>query len=793
MLVALHCTAYTSSAVSNETLVLEEVIVTANRREQNLQEVPMSVSAFGGQFFKDSGVTDLAGLEQYTPSLKITPGTDSRATSVRIRGIGSVGTNSGIDPSVGIFIDGVYQGRAGMSIADLIDIERVEVLRGPQGTLYGKNTAAGALSIITRKPANDFESTVELVYANDNRAEVRGMLNTPLGNSGHAMRVTGFLVNADHRFNNTFNGEGLNDANKWGAKSRFLFDADGAGEVILTLDYSKEDTDCCALAAISYDGLSTLNAPLTAQRSEEFLAELGPVTTPGPRFGLPVFDFMAFENTEGFSPPPANPFADDYWLDSDTRNKVEVGGLGLEWNRDLAGEHSLTFINAWRHYESDSAFDGDFTAYGAVTASTAVSLDQYSSELRFASVSGQTLEYQAGVFAYYSEFDSIGTFNMGVPLVNNIGLGFFFPIGSLNTDVNLYTTTSFAAFGQLSWTINDKWNATFGVRLTYEKKERQGSQITEGYFIDAPNNIIDIPPVAGPNIIYDNKRSDLDLSPTINLRYFINQDLMAYASVSRGFKSGGFNQRREVADSDGEFDEEIATNYELGWKGTWLDRRLQVNGSLYFVDYEDFQAQGFDGSSIKVTNAGSLESMGMELDIAYVVSESIDFGSAIGFNKAKYSNFLNGQCTIEQTFTEYYVTNGNVGLSPGFSNPPCLQNLKGEPLDNAPEITVSSYMQYEKLLSDDLLSVSRFEHNYTDGFFLEQDLDENLKNDATHLINLRLSLRHLKNDWELALWGRNLLDEEYFVFGLDIPTVGGYAGIVAPQTTYGLTFRRDFK
>ena len=132
-------------------------MVTANRREQSLQEVPMSVSAFTGDFFKDTGVKNLSDLEQYTPSLKITPGTDSSAVSIRIRGIGSIGSNVGIDPSVGMFIDGVYQGRAGMSVGDLVDIERVEVLRGPQGTLYGKNTAAGAISIITKTPSTEYE------------------------------------------------------------------------------------------------------------------------------------------------------------------------------------------------------------------------------------------------------------------------------------------------------------------------------------------------------------------------------------------------------------------------------------------------------------------------------------------------------------------------------------------------------------------------------------------------------------------------------------------------------------
>ena len=143
---------YGQETARDESLMLEEVIVTASRRTQKLQDVAMSVSAFGSEFLQDSGINDLTNLDEYTPNLKVTPGPSTRATSFRIRGIGSAGTNSGIDPSVGIFLDGVYQGRAGMSIGDLVDVERVEVLRGPQGTLYGKNTAAGALSVITKRP-----------------------------------------------------------------------------------------------------------------------------------------------------------------------------------------------------------------------------------------------------------------------------------------------------------------------------------------------------------------------------------------------------------------------------------------------------------------------------------------------------------------------------------------------------------------------------------------------------------------------------------------------------------------
>ena len=391
--------------VEKEQLVLEEVLVTANRRVESLQEVPMSVSAFTSEFFRNTGVKNLSDLEQYTPSLKITPGVDSRSTSIRIRGIGSVGTNVGIDPSVGMFIDGVYQGRAGMSVSNLIDIERVEVLRGPQGTLYGKNTAAGAISIITLAPSSDFEYELELNYDTDERLEVNGMMNTPLGDSGHAVRLTGFVVDGDHLFENTWTGEDVNDAGKWGSKARILIDgrqlARNAdfGEFLVTVDYTKEDTDCCALAVIDYEGFSTLNAPATNTPSREFQEFLGLNEQ-----GRPIMVYSAFEDSEGFSPPQADPFGDDYWFDGEVKNKIEVGGIALEWNRDL-GDDMLTFINAWRHYESESTYDADFTAYNATDGDQDVELDQYSSELRITSPGGETFDYQGGLYFYRSDLD----------------------------------------------------------------------------------------------------------------------------------------------------------------------------------------------------------------------------------------------------------------------------------------------------------------------------------------------------------------------------------------------------
>jgi iron complex outermembrane recepter protein len=776
-------------ALAAEELMLEEIIVTASRRTEKLQDVAMSVSAFTSDFLADSGVNQLAGLEQYTPNLKITPGSDSRSTSIRIRGIGSIGTNSGIDPSVGLFIDGIYQGRAGMSISDLVDVERVEVLRGPQGTLYGKNTAAGAISVITKPPTDEFESMLELNYDTNELGELRGMVNIPLGDSPHAMRLSGWVANGDHLYENNYTGEGINDVDKWGGRGRMLFDLEGTspsegfGRFILSFDYTKEDTDCCAFSVMDYDGLSTLNSPSTNTPSAEWQQMLGLNAQ-----GQPIMRYNAFEDSAGFSPPQADPFGDDYWFNAEMYNKVDVGGAGLEWNRELDNTSTVTFLNAWRSYQSDSVFDGDFTAYDASTTTTDVDLDQYSSELRLTSPGGQTVDYQGGLYYYYSEFDSLGTLTQSAALADNIILtgdltmGDVFPDGTINTDTNLYTTTSYAAFGHATWNISEQFSVALGLRYTRETKERDGSQIT------TPSSVLDIPPLVGPDIYYDEKRTDSDLSPTINLRYFFNPDVMGYATVSRGFKSGGYNQRREIEESNGEFDEETATNYEIGWKSSWSDRRLQFNGTLFFVTYDDFQAQTFTGSSLRVNNAGDMESYGTELELLFIPMADMTLGSAIGYNKAEYKSFDRAQCTVEQAFVDWYIDKNGQDGAPG-TNTLCLQDLGGKPLDNAPEWTVSSYLQYDRELAENLQGTARLEHSYIDDYYLDQDLDEHMTNDSVNLINLRLTLSNLARDWEVSLWGRNMLDEEYYALGYDIPTLGGFAGIVAPQATYGITLR----
>ena len=729
---------------------LEEIIVTANRREQSLQDVAISVAAFTGEFFKNTGTNSLKQLEQYTPSLKIAPVQDSRSTSIRIRGIGSIGSNAGIDPSVGLFIDGVYQGRAGMSIADFMDTERVEVLRGPQGTLYGKNTAAGALNIISRAPAEQFEGELEAVIGNYDALELRGLVNVPFGGEGSATRLAGYSVMRDGFDDNRTLAEATNDAERWGVKSRTHLQLGDAGSALLTLDYAEENSDCCAPDIIDYIGV-------------------------GSALGV---DFADLAQAAGVALPPVDPFDRDLYFNQPWTNEVSVGGVSAQWELEMDNELAITWLSAWRTYANDSRFDGDFSPFEAVSGAADVDLDQYSSELRVTSPEGDNFDYVAGLYLFYSEMQTDGETGMLAELGQLFASGLIFPNGSINFDSNRHETASGALFGQANWHLDEQWRLTVGARVTYEQKQRQGLQRTE------PTTVLDAPPIAGPDVATDDSRSEVELSPSISLSWFPRSDLMLYASASQGFKSGGFNQVRTAIGAPAEFDDERSRNYEIGWKGSWLERRLQVNGTFFFVDYDDFQAQGFDGANITVRNAGSLESKGVELDVVLVPNANLSLGAAIGYNDAEYAEFDTGECTMAQLIA---ITGGNP-----FIPPDCVQDLGGRVLDNAPEWTVSTFAHYEADLSSGLGWFGRLEYNYTDEYYMAQDLDEALLNEDAQLVNLRVGIRDTDRTWEAVAWSRNLLDEETFVIGFDVPVVSGYAAINAPPRTYGLTVNYRF-
>jgi iron complex outermembrane receptor protein len=569
---------------------IEQLVVTANRREEQIQDVPISLAVLSAETLDITGTYDFLRIQNFVPNLRILPITDSRSTSIRIRGIGSTGTNAGVDPSVGVFIDGVYQGRAGMSVSDLLDVERVEVLRGPQGTLYGKNTAAGAINVISRRPSYDFEAIVEGVYGNYNDRQARGSLNVPLVANRLAARLSGYIVRRDGYDTNRFDGSRVNDANKYGAKGRFLLEISDRLDFLLTADYSKEDANCCYADIITYQGPPSL--PIIGATFND-LAAAEPA---GSRFST--------------LPEPEDPFDRIIGANDETSNRVVIGGVAGELDYEI-GDHMLTWLNAWRRYESDSHFDGDFSVYDGVFAFTRTELDQFSSELRVTSPGGGRFDYQGGLFFYYQTQDTLERNGLEQGYMDASTLGILTGGEPLvNIGENTHETLSGAIFADGSFYATEQWSLTLGIRGTYEHKTRVGTQ-TSNF------TAIDVPPLLGPDVDKDEERSVGNASGRAILRYSPDflEGSMAYASFSSGFKSGGFNQLRTREDVPSEFDDELSLNYEGGVRTGWLDQRLMFNFTAFYTDYQDFQAQSFDGTSISIRNAASVESYGFETDV----------------------------------------------------------------------------------------------------------------------------------------------------------------------------------
>ncbi|MDG2303530.1 MAG: TonB-dependent receptor [Candidatus Binatia bacterium] len=756
----------------NEGIGVEELVVTAQKRAQNIQDVPISMTALTSQFIEDSGLTSVLDMSQYVPNVQINAVTDSRSTAIRIRGIGSDGNNAGIDASVGVFIDGVFQGRSGAaSITDLADVERIEVLRGPQGTLYGKNTAAGAINVVSKKPImNVWEGLIEGQAGNYQNRQVRGSINIPVLDDTVALRLSGYYV---HRgpFDELLSGGGVNDLNRNGARLRGLFNITDDLELILWGDYGSESSKCCVADILTYEGFPNLDVVF----SDAFASQIDGIGS--------------LEGATGRPLPPVDPFDRVVDADQKSTNDLTIWGVAGELNYDI-DDYIITWLNAYRQFSSFSILDGDFSSYDAVLSKTDEEFEQVSSELRVTSPYGEDLEYVAGLFFYYQKDNTVGQTGISREWfqASDSLRDLFLDLGEpdengriFNVDTNVHKTWSYAFFGQGTYHLADQWDVTIGVRGTYEEKKRVGTQISGFKAADAG--------IFGPDRFADEGFSVFNVSPMGALMYYPTEDAMVFAKIARGFKSGGFNQLRTVDGLDTRFDDEKATDVEAGIRTAWFDRMLTFNATFFYTWYDDFQSQAFDGSSFRVTNAGSLTSYGVETDGLFIPHPMLVAGFGTGYLHARYTDFDSAPCTSAQEFGKR-IEAGNLVAPTG-----CIADLTGRPLDNAPEWTVSTFAQFTVPLGDapwgnwSLLGFLRAEYSYRDRAYLGQDLDENLVQDPVNLVNLRGGIRTEDDAWELTFWTMNLTNESYNVVGFDVPIVSGFAAINGPPRTYGATLR----
>lgn len=561
--------------------MLEEVVVTAQKREQNLQDTPISISAFEGQALEDQGIVDIGDVSQYAPNVQIaqSPGGSTGAT-IAMRGSVTVNPVVTIDTNVGVYLDGVFIAKNVGGLFDVAELERVEVLRGPQGTLYGKNTVGGAVNLISRKPTGEFG----------------GKVRVGAGNFGY----TDFYVSVD--------SDKINDmVSINGAVSKR--DRDGFYDnlsPVAKVDEFKQLDSLAARFAIEIDVSSAMNIYYS-------------------------YDMNERDNTPSFAQPTGRP---NERLDNGVSDGIDVDssesfGHSLHVSYDLSDSLTFKSITAYRELEFDDINDydgGDSIAF-LLHAERHAEQEQLSQEFQLI---GQVdnLNYVVGLF-YFDEEASVENplsqqfFTPGAP---------FFGQGPLLVRPNAYgaDSESYAIYGQADWALTDKLTLTAGARWTDEEKEG---------FIDHPADEL----VGSVSFATTTSDSWTNFSPMAVLSYQLDDDINTYFKISQGWKSGGFNaEAPDINAAQESYDEEMVTAIELGVKSRLMDNRLQVNAALFQNDIEDLQLSEVDPNTFysQIFNAGESTVTGVELEVVYLATDSLTLNLSYGYLDAEYDEFI---------------------------------------------------------------------------------------------------------------------------------------------------------
>ncbi len=607
---------------------LEEVVVTAQKREQNLQDVPVAVSAFSGAVLRDSGVTNLYELTSIAPSLTVTSAQTSTATSFGIRGIFTSSQNFGLESSVGLYVDGVYRARQGSMINNLVDVADVEVLRGPQGTLFGRNTPAGAITVNSVAP--DFEGSgfLDAGAGDYNLWEVSGAKSFTVIDDVLAVRVTGFNTDRDGYVDavgqDIQEKDAINDKNRWGGRFQALYTPNEDLTLRFIGDHSEVNEYCCAVGNWE-NNFYAQNPPPPQKPGTDTAVQnnLGGTVLNGK-------DFYDYKVSTSFKP--------------ESQNTDEGVSLQADWQTEY---FLVTSISAYRAYDSYDNVDADFYDIDGLVRTNDVQQDQYSQELRISNNNGP-LTYVAGLYYYYQQLDTASDTIVGAdaaPLISaNFGIPIppkWFPAGSSALNIADQTHYSYAGFGQADYRVTEQFIVTAGLRWTAENKDMQNT-FTENP-TPAPFGFTQFAPLA-PRDDVDENFDESKVTGTFKLSWFMNDLTMLYASYGTGYKSGGINTDRIADTLDTVFEPETAESYELGMKSEFPEQAVRLNIALHKTDTNDLQTISFQGTGFALDNAGTAETYGGEMDLLWLPTDNTTITLGYAYNHAEYADFQDGPC-----------------------------------------------------------------------------------------------------------------------------------------------------
>lgn len=785
------------------TRTLEEVVVTAQKREQNVQDVPIVITAISGQLLQDTGVRDIKDLTVLTPGLIVTSTSNETSTTARIRGVGTVGDNIGLESSVGIVIDEVYRPRNGVGFGDLGELERIEVLKGPQGTLFGKNTSAGVINIRTVAPKFDFGATAELVGGNDGIAEGSLSLTGPIAGDTLAGRIY-----YAHRERDGYLGVGTGigprtatedmDRSVDTARGQLLWRPNDVMQARFIADWSERNERCCL-------GVQYVTGPT------------GPIVSALSGGAIDV---------------PADPFARQAYANRDTIQDIRDHGASLQLDWDLAGGSTLTSVTAWRDWETENGQDSDFSGAGILFRDSkgyANSFNTFTQELRLAGQSGR-LNWLVGGFYSDEDLDSINALNYDTQFEPYVSLlltggastallspllgrapGTSYSLGFGSYDTYTQSSKSWALFANNSFAVTDQLEFTLGLRYTDEQKDLTSNYDNLGNGVGCAAVRARAPimpliltaagiPAASHNAIiaglgslgcanfsdplyndftHDQAIDQGEWSGTAKLAYRFTGDAMGYASYARGYKASGFNLDRErtstnpyaagvAVDIDTSFAPEEVDSYELGLKTTWAGKSLALNAAAFYQEFTGFQLNTFTGTVFVVASIPEVTSQGVDFDfIWYTPLDSLSFQGGITYADTKYGNF-----------------------TPNFANG---QRLPGAQMSFAPEWSGAIAATFEHPLGANLKWRMNVGAKYMSDFNTGSDLNPTKEQDAYTLVDARVGIGSASDSWTLELWGRNVFDEEYIQVGFDATLQPGTTdAFLGDPQAYGATFRLKF-
>ena len=806
-------------------VVLEEVVVTAQKRAQSVQEIGVTAAAFSGDRLEEAVVTDVVDVASLTPNVQVNYGLGNNFFNIRGLGLNEFVAN--LDAPVAVHIDEVYQSKGFLTGLSLFDIERVEVLKGPQGDLFGRNTTGGAINFHTRKPGQEFGGYFNLGYGDYETTTFEGAINIPLSDSVSA-RIAGYVTDQGEGFyRNTTGTEQVtddagvtrtrvfNDPNQFGSdegfvdekgvRAQLLWESDKT-EVLASLHYGKDDSQLHPYEGVGVKQGGSFVTP-SGLCSQYFDGSVTG-TTSGCSRGLDV-DALAttsssinvggVERAVVFNQDGTFSFVEDVLTAPDENDPfVTQGNLGFDVDNESVGgalkiEHDfgdliLTSITGYENFDQNQREDSDGSLLQSVEVYWHTEFEQITQELRITSnFDHDKWNYIAGVFYEKDE------------LVNGDYLtAYETTFGSSFNNYSSYTqeVEAFAVFGHLEWQFSDQLRFVAGLRYTDEETTLDGGTF-QGLGIadiggeERPQFGVDGAPFdrndpdnirsSGANLPSGGVRSDDDLSFRAGLNYTPNDDLLVYGSVSTGFRSGGFsiafaNTQDELAGEGGSLEPETITAFELGFKSSISDQ-VRLNGSVYLYELDNAHIDlDAAGGVVPVTvNGDSVDLFGAELELQWAINEAFIFEGGLGYIDTEISD------------NDPVASAGVLGLIPNLLG----GTLQGNRTSFAPELSFTGQLRYQNDLSDGLTLTASTDFSWRDEAFLEANNQQSNLRDDYWLVNGRVSIRS-ENGWNASVWVKNLTDEAYQVYLNDLPAFGWLLNGYAAPRTFGVNVKYEF-